>query len=630
MQNILLVDDRPENLFSLEAILEESGRDFIKVESGEEALKTLLKQDVALILLDVQMPGMDGFETATLIRGSQKTKHIPVIFVTAISKEQKHIFKGYEAGAVDYLFKPLDPDVLKSKVRVFLELDQKRKIVELKNEELQAARKNTDNILENVKNGLFLLDRNFNIRPQYSLALEEIFLQKDLGNKNLIKYLDKKISAKLKITVKEYLELMFRDDIDEKTFDELNPLDEIELNIQDNSKKSSDSKILSFTFKRIYDNEDKISELIATVTDATDKIRLAKKLEESEAHSKKQMEWMFNVLHVEPVLLREFMEGVQKELHYIDDVLKQSEKECDYAEILEKVFRSMHLIKGNASLLDLKFFVNKAHEFEEKISIIQQKSNIKGSDFVVLVLQLGDIQGILDELINLIEQMSNIHTHFRPKRSYENKLFIQSLQNLINNIASDLKKETKFMHKNFDTGIIPYQYRLTIKEILIQLIRNAIYHGIEKPDKRLNLNKISFGSIEISSFVDNNTLGFKFRDDGRGIRIEKLRQKAKTCGKWKKTEIDQWDDKQVVEAIFFSGISTSEKAGLVAGRGVGLDIVKEKIVRLGGKVEVNSKENEYCEFIITLPKNKQFSQVVPEDSSMDILSSKKNLITIEA
>ncbi len=620
IQNILLVDDRPENLFSLEAILEESGREFIKANSGEEALKILLKQDVGLILLDVQMPGMDGFETAAFIRGSQKTKHIPIIFVTAISKEQKHIFKGYEAGAVDYLFKPLDPDILKSKVRVFLELDQKRRIVEQKNEELKVAKENTDNILENVTNGLFLLDKNYKIKPQYSLVLEEIFMQKDLGNKSLVKYLDKKIPGKLKTTVEEYLELMFRDDIAEKTIEKLNPLSEIELSIQTNTKKSPTLKILSLTFKRIFNNEGIINELIVTVTDITDKLLLAKKLEKSETHSKKQMEWMFNVLHVEPVLLREFMGGVQKELRYIDNVLKQSEKEGDYAKILEKVFRSMHLVKGNASLLDLKFFANNAHEFEEKISKIQTQPNIDGSDFVPLVLQLDDMKNILNELKDLIERISNIHEHFRPKRSYENKLFIQSLQNLINNVAGDLKKETKFIHIKFDVGIIPYQYRLSIKEILIQLIRNAVYHGIESPDIRLSLNKSSFGSIEISSFADNNTIGFKFRDDGRGLRIEKLRQKAKTCGKWKETEMDKLDDKQVVEAIFFPGISTSDKAGLVAGRGVGLDLVKEKIANLGGKIEVNSKENEYCEFIVTLLKK---SQVVPEDSRMDILSSKK-------
>ena len=124
LQRILLVDDRPENLIVLENIIDFPGVELVKAFSGEVALRLLLKIDVALILLDVQMPGMDGFETATILRGSPNTKHIPIIFITAISKEEKHIFKGYEAGAVDYMFKPVDPDILKNKVKVFLELDQ--------------------------------------------------------------------------------------------------------------------------------------------------------------------------------------------------------------------------------------------------------------------------------------------------------------------------------------------------------------------------------------------------------------------------------------------------------------------------------------------------------------------------
>jgi len=127
---ILIVDDREENLFAMEALLESPDLFIITARSGNEALGILLEQEVALILLDVQMPGMNGFETAELIRGSSRTKHIPIIFVTAISKERKHIFQGYESGAVDYLFKPIEPDILKSKVRVFIDLHQQRQTLE--------------------------------------------------------------------------------------------------------------------------------------------------------------------------------------------------------------------------------------------------------------------------------------------------------------------------------------------------------------------------------------------------------------------------------------------------------------------------------------------------------------------
>jgi len=140
VQNILLVDDRPENLLALEKILERPGLNIIKATSGNEALGLVLVHDFALVLLDVMMPEMDGFETAELMRGNSETNHIPIIFVTAISKEQRHVFKGYESGAVDYMFKPLDPDILVSKVNVFLELHKKQDELKEMNRELEKAR----------------------------------------------------------------------------------------------------------------------------------------------------------------------------------------------------------------------------------------------------------------------------------------------------------------------------------------------------------------------------------------------------------------------------------------------------------------------------------------------------------
>ena len=122
---LLLVDDRPENLLALEAILEPLEADLVRAASGEEALRRLLHEEFAAILLDVQMPGMDGFQTAELIKQRERTRHVPILFLTAISKDAEHVFRGYSAGAVDYLMKPFDPLVLRAKVAVFIELWQK-------------------------------------------------------------------------------------------------------------------------------------------------------------------------------------------------------------------------------------------------------------------------------------------------------------------------------------------------------------------------------------------------------------------------------------------------------------------------------------------------------------------------
>lgn len=123
----LLVDDVPENLIALEALLQRDGIEILKAQSGPEALELLLTHtDVALALLDVQMPEMNGFELAELIRGSERTRHIPLIFITAGSREQNWQFRGYESGAVDFLYKPIDPHMLTNKANVFFELQRRK------------------------------------------------------------------------------------------------------------------------------------------------------------------------------------------------------------------------------------------------------------------------------------------------------------------------------------------------------------------------------------------------------------------------------------------------------------------------------------------------------------------------
>jgi two-component system, sensor histidine kinase len=120
--SLLLVDDRPENLLALQAILEPLGQTLILAHSGEEALKCVLQHEFAAILLDVQMPVMNGFDTAQIIKSREKSRYIPIIFLSAINKEDSYVFKGYSMGAVDYVFKPFNPDVLRSKVAVFVDL----------------------------------------------------------------------------------------------------------------------------------------------------------------------------------------------------------------------------------------------------------------------------------------------------------------------------------------------------------------------------------------------------------------------------------------------------------------------------------------------------------------------------
>ena len=142
---ILLIDDREDNLISIEAILEPNGYDFVKAYSGKDALRILLNEfDFSLILMDVKMPNLNGFETASLIYERDKLRHIPIIFITANNFGDDNVFKGYQAGAVDYIYKPINPDVLRAKVSVFVDLYEKTKKLQQQERSLVAANKHLE------------------------------------------------------------------------------------------------------------------------------------------------------------------------------------------------------------------------------------------------------------------------------------------------------------------------------------------------------------------------------------------------------------------------------------------------------------------------------------------------------
>ena len=149
--NLLIVDDLPENLLALDALLQAPGIRVHQAESAEQALELLLRHEFALAILDVQMPGMDGFQLAELMRGTERTKQIPIVFVSAAGRELNYAFKGYESGAVDFMHKPLDAHAVRSKVSVFVDLYRSRKRLARQLEALEQSRREQEVLLDELR-----------------------------------------------------------------------------------------------------------------------------------------------------------------------------------------------------------------------------------------------------------------------------------------------------------------------------------------------------------------------------------------------------------------------------------------------------------------------------------------------
>ena len=164
---LLIVDDLAENLLALEVLIRSADREVYQARCADEALELLLEHEFALAIIDVQMPGTNGFELAELMRGTEKTKHIPIVFVSAAGREMNYAFTGYESGAVDFLYKPLDTQAVRSKVAVFVDLYRQRKVMALQLEALQCSRREQDLLLVELRDTQVELQHAVRMRDDF-------------------------------------------------------------------------------------------------------------------------------------------------------------------------------------------------------------------------------------------------------------------------------------------------------------------------------------------------------------------------------------------------------------------------------------------------------------------------------
>jgi two-component system chemotaxis sensor kinase CheA len=457
-------------------------------------------------------------------------------------------------------------------------------------------------VLDNAGEGIFFLNREYEVYRYYSAALETILSIKDLENKNFISLLENRVPEQVINNVREYLELMYREDLDEEVINELNPLIDTEFFYEDEWGMWTSSKYLSFKFQRVVEN-DKILKLIGVVKDDSERNVLSRKLEQTENHTQKQMEWLVNILHVEPELLKDFFVGVEHELHNIELVLKNGKDSQKPQELLENIYRSLYIIKGNASLLDLRFFTDKTTQFIEKVMVLKGKKNLSGTDFVPVVVLLGDMQDTLKDVHTIFKRISHFHNHFRAKRTYESELLVNSLRNLTRGLSKQLGKDVIFDYKDFDALSIPYMYRQLVRDVLFLLIRNAILYGIEDSDQRKSNNKSPSAVIKISSIINNGLLGLVLRHDGRIDRIERLLQKLINFDDEDVEKRSDWEGMQVTQLLFMPNIQTGDEKELLTNYSMDIEALKKKLKEKKGRLKITFTSEESCEFTVLFPLN---------------------------
>ena len=459
----------------------------------------------------------------------------------------------------------------------------------------------TDTLLRSVDTGIFFLNPELVVQERYSRRLTELLGADAIAGRPLTELLEHRVPEQAINGTREYLEALFRADLDVETIEELNPLRGIEVVYDAHWGGWDASRHLDFRFERIW-NGDSVAAAIGLVEDVSERRATTVRLAEMADHTRKQMEWLVNIIHVEPELLREFFTGMRRELSRMDGLLRDARESGRLQAILESFRHGLYIIKGNASLLDLTVFTERTAGFLNVIADLKERDGISGSDFVPVAVQLGGLTTLLNEFEAIFGRIQEYHHHFRAKRSFESKQLVSAVENLIQDLSSQLGKQVQFDYTDLDALSIPYASRRTVRDILFLLVRNTILYGIEDPATRKTGNKSPVATIKISSLIEEKTIRLVLRHDGRIVRIERLLEKMLSEGADGSSEPRRADEGlQITHLLLVPNLPEHDEEQMLDNYSMDMDALRAKLREHRGRLKISFTSEQCCEFTVTLP-----------------------------
>ncbi len=460
------------------------------------------------------------------------------------------------------------------------------------------AKKETTEIMDTVTTGLFLVDKNLTIGSQYSKQLETLIGQKGVGGKNLLDVLASFINTSDLNTANDFIGQLYNARTKERLIASLNPLIRQKVNIDEKER------FLDFNFRRVYHGKD-IARVLVNVEDVTDAVLLEQKMEQEREQNDVQLEMLSTILQADRDSLNDFISNTNRHIQSINTVLKsQGEDNASLHGKVDAIYREVHSMKGESSALKLSGFTNMAENFEANLNRLKQTPRLSGENFLGLAVQLEELIRLNHTIEDLLAKIgSNAPIVLKGSEAAAAPRSNNSRYAMfVADIAKRNHKEAAFTYSGLEsTGSDTVDG--VIGEIAIQLLRNAVVHGIETPDVRNKRGKLPVGHVHMSLKDQGDKFLLTFEDDGNGIDYDAIAQKAVNMGKYTIDEVAKLDKRSLVALLFSPGFSTAGNSNEDAGRGVGLDIIKDRVVSLKGTVNVASRPQGYTRFSFTLPKN---------------------------
>lgn len=489
------------------------------------------------------------------------------------------------------------------------EVDQMRaRLSELIEQIRASALEEADEILRNTREGIFLLHPGSGgkIGRRHSRELEKIFETTNFADRCLSDLFRGRVEPRLIADIDGYVDLLFRADMEEEMLQPLNPLNPVDVNV------GAAKKSIRMIFSRVM-HDDSIERIFVAVRDITADARLAQALAEKERVARRELDLMQDIFKAGPDLLNAFLESADVELNRIGDILRAAQDGATIA-VLDALFRSVHTVKGNAALFGLTIAAKIAHAYEEAIIVLRRKTppgeKVPGEGFLALASLHAELDGVLRESRSVLQKIRDFDRGIEAGASLEAIDLIKlTLSRTTNEAALGAAKIVRIVFKNFTADVVPRDFAPLLSDVLVQMIRNAIAHGIETPELRRAAGKPEAGLIVVEAErpVERDSLKITFRDDGAGFALDAIRQRAVEMGLvGSSIDANTLSHAELLEFMFVPGFSTrnvthGSDGDLDAGRGVGMDIVRSRIEGAGGSITLDFAPGSYAEIRITLP-----------------------------
>lgn len=483
--------------------------------------------------------------------------------------------------------------------------------------EAARARREVDDIMSSVQEGLFLVDEELKVGSQHSQALTQILPGVDIAGQHFEDVLGKLLNKADIENTKSYINQLFKPRVKESLIKSLNPLNRVQVFVDDKRGGLYD-KYLRFDFTRVYEGKE-IRQVLTSVSDITQAVELEQRLEAEREQNTRQVEMLVKVLRVEPSILAGYLRRGDQVAEKINSILREQSRRSDgLREKTNEIFREIHAFKGESSALEFDRFVSIAEEMENKLKELREKPELVGDDFLSVVVHLDalieqlEITKTLHERLQLHAQQHDVAPVNSAANAHGLKVALHDVVNQVEHgdvdqylahyIAQAAQRNYKLVNhyvEGFNKAPFDEVRMDLIKSIAVQLVRNAVVHGIESPEARKAHGKDRHGNIGVSLIHRDGYYDLIVEDDGKGIDKEAIREKLRQLPNFNKNP-DTMTEDELYRAIFMSGLSTAEVSTEDAGRGVGMDVVLDRVRSLGAKIAIRSKPNEFTRFTIRI------------------------------